>query len=59
MKELGEKIKLNGRLSKKLIKEEIYKKKKKPIYDLDFDVQLKMALQILRSEIYVILNRKK
>ncbi len=59
LKELAKKIKLNNRLTKKLIKDELYKKKKKPVCDFDFDVQLKMALQILQSEIAVILHRDK
>ena len=59
MKELTKKTRLEERLLRKMTKDELYKKEKKPIIDLDYDIQLKMALQILKSEISVILHREK
>ncbi len=50
-------INLDRRTVKRLIKREIYRYKKMPLYDLDFDVQLKMGLQILKSEISIILKK--
>ena len=55
----GKKFILSDRLIKRLINQEEHKNKRMPLYDLDFDVQLKMSLQILKSEISVILNRSK
>jgi len=60
--ELSKKTKLDTRLLKRLYLEEYYrihKDKKAPIYDIEYDPQLKMALQILQSEISTILHREK
>ncbi len=44
-------IYLDRIIVKNLIKNEEYKKKKRPIYDLETDLQLKMAVQIISMEI--------
>lgn len=51
------KIELEKRIVKRLINQEKHRFKKMPLYDLDFDVQLKMAFQIIKSEISVIFNK--
>ncbi|MBU1078351.1 MAG: S41 family peptidase [Spirochaetes bacterium] len=53
----GNQVNLDERILNRIIKQEIYRDKKMPLYDLDWDIQLKMALDILKSEISGILNR--
>lgn len=38
-------------LIKRLVRQELYKNRKEPLYDLDYDTQLKMALQIINAEL--------
>ncbi len=47
----ADEIYLDRIVIKKLIKNEEYKEKKAPIYDTDIDLQLKMAIQILRLQL--------
>lgn len=60
IKELRQKkINLGDRNIKRLIRIEMYKDNidKAPIYDLDYDTQLKMGVQVLRAEISGIFKR--
>lgn len=55
----NEKINLDKRIINRLIKQEQHHLGKMPLYDLDYDIQLRMGLQILKSEIGIILKRDK
>ncbi|MDD5066935.1 MAG: S41 family peptidase, partial [bacterium] len=44
-------IDLNKMIVKRMIRQEQYKDKKEPLYDLSFDTQLKMAIEIINAEL--------
>ena len=49
---------LEERVLRKLISNEVYRTKIQPLYDLDYDIQLVAAIDILRKESFVSLMRK-
>ena len=49
---------LEERVLRKLVSNEVYRTKTQPLYDLDFDIQLVAAIDILRKESFPSLMRK-
>ena len=49
---------IEERVLRKLINNEVYRTKTQPLYDLDYDIQLVAAINILRKESFTSLMRK-
>ncbi|MGL4981390.1 MAG: S41 family peptidase [Treponemataceae bacterium] len=56
--ELQKTYKLDLRILRRLINIEVFRTKEQPVYDLDFDIQLKEAVSVLRNESVAELIRK-
>lgn len=57
-KTLKKNYNLEERVIRKLISNEVYRTKVQPLYDLDYDIQLVAAIDILRKESFVTLMRQ-